>query len=962
MRRWFLSYHSPDQALAERLKAAIERKDSASSVFFAPLHIRAGGFWTAHLAQEIAEADAFILLVGERGLGNWQKLEYDEALDKRVKSPDFALVFVLLEGQTAPGLPFLRRLHWIVTPDPTSEKDIARLFDAASGVGASPGELWRYTAPYRGLSAMEEKDSDYFFGRGRETVEVIRALEIAPGKLPILLGNSGVGKSSLAQAGVVAALKRQAWPEEGGRSNAWPHVFEDSRRWCFLTLKPGAEPLKALVGSFLDTWQFASIDPAWVKHLNDWIELLLNGHATLSDLLDTTERRHSELNRPKVPAFFLYVDQGEELYVRAEERQGRRFSEILAHALPDARLRAMMSMRSDFLGGLQRDEPLFNARRQIDVPPLREGELRTVVSRPAELLSARFDPPGLVDIITRRTAEDSVKDVGALPLLSYTLDDMWTQMVKGGEGVLRLPAASFELGGVLVDRANTFLATHPGAEDVLQRVLTLRLANVHEDGEPTRRHAMRSEFSDREWRLVSELADHPNRLLVTVTPDSGDTYAEVAHEAIFRRWGRLREWIAAEREFLVWRGGLERDRRRWELAPTDLKKDALLMGLALWQAQSWLQRRPDDLPDGLREFVVRSGEVESERQEAARQGEILRVRAEEELARFRAEKEAREQRERAEFEELGRRKAEVAATRARFNARWLMLAVGVLVTVVITGLVSWWEQQALVENFYAFTNVQALTPAQERALEPGAVFKECTDCPNMIVVPAGNFVMGSPNDEKGRQENEGPQHSVAIARPFAASQYELTFDNWDACVDYGGCPMNRSDNGWGRGRRPVINVSWADAQQYVAWLSKVTGQPYRLLAEAEWEYAARAGTTTTYYWGDKIGNANANCDGCGSQWDNQQTAPVGSFAPNAFGLYDTAGNVWQWVQDCYHDNYGDAPSDGSPVTGGECTMRAIRGGSWGAAPPFVRAASRFARDPDYQSGSLGFRVGRTLAP
>jgi hypothetical protein len=214
MSRWFLSYHSPDQALAERLKAAIERKDSASRVFFAPTHLRVGGAWTAQLAEEIAEANGFILLIGQAGIGRWQVPEYDEALDKWVKSDrKFPLIVVLLEGQAAPGLPFLRQLHWIVTPDPSSEKNIARIFDALSGGGSSPGELWRYTSPYRGLEAMREEDSDYFFGRKRETVEVLSALAGAPDRLPVLIGNSGVGKSSLAQAGVLAARKRQAGPK-----------------------------------------------------------------------------------------------------------------------------------------------------------------------------------------------------------------------------------------------------------------------------------------------------------------------------------------------------------------------------------------------------------------------------------------------------------------------------------------------------------------------------------------------------------------------------------------------------------------------------------------------------------------------------------------------------------------------------------------------------------------------------
>jgi hypothetical protein len=428
--------------------------------------------WSAQLAQEIAEANAFILLIGGAGIGKWQVHEYDEALDKWVNSDrKFPLILVLLEGQTAPGLQFLRQLHWIVTPDPTSENTVARIFDGAACGGTNPGELWRYTSPYRGLEAMEEKDSDYFFGRTRETVEVLNALAAAD-RLPVLIGNSGVGKSSLAQAGVLAALKRQAWPEEARAPNAWPAVFQNSRQWCFLSLKPGTEPLKALVECFLDTWQYTATEPERVKQQHGWVELLHDGKAMLSDLIEATERRRGELDQPKPPGFFLYVDQGEELYVRAEEVQRRRFSELLAQALPDLRLRTMISLRSDFLGHLQSDKPLFKARQQIDVPPLGEEELREVVNRPAQLLAARFENDRLVDIITRRTAEDSVKDVGALPLLSYTLDDMWTQMVRQGDGTLRLPAESFELGGVLVDRANTFLAMHPGGETALRRVLS----------------------------------------------------------------------------------------------------------------------------------------------------------------------------------------------------------------------------------------------------------------------------------------------------------------------------------------------------------------------------------------------------------------------------------------------------------------------------------------------------------
>lgn len=246
-----------------------------------------------------------------------------------------------------------------------------------------------------------------------------------------------------------------------------------------------------------------------------------------------------------------------------------------------------------------------------------------MVNRPAELLSARFETAGLADIITRRTAEDSIKDVGALPLLSYTLDDMWTEMVKRDDGMLRLPAQTFELGGVLVDRADVFLATHPKFENELRQIFTIRLANVREGEEPTRRRALRSEFTNDEWRLVCELVDDPNRLLVTATPEGGETYAEVAHETIFRRWSKLRDWIATEHEFLAWKTGLEAARRAWQATPDGLKGDALLRGAPLAQAQSWLEKHSDDIPKVNRNFIDLSAERDSKARARARSTRAL---------------------------------------------------------------------------------------------------------------------------------------------------------------------------------------------------------------------------------------------------------------------------------------------------------------------------------------------------
>jgi formylglycine-generating enzyme required for sulfatase activity len=918
MRRWFLSYNSQELGLMESLESALRRKDPGAKVFFAPKSLRAGGLWLPELARGIAEATAFVLLVGEKGIGPWQALEYYEALDRRVKQPDFPIVLALLEGQPAPGLPFLRQLHWVIAGDPASEKSLAQVIDAAQGGGTPPGELWRHTAPYRGFHAMTESDADFFFGRANETAEVITVLAAAPGKLPALLGNSGVGKSSLAQAGVLAALLRQAWPETAAAPGAWPPAFNASRRWCFLKLKPGTEPVRALVEPFLWTWQFDAVDPRRAELQSSWVSRLLDGKVTLRDLLDATQARYrDELHQPEPPAFLLYIDQGEELYVRAEERERRRFSEIVVQGLGDPRLRAMMSLRADFFGELQKDQALCDVHQLISVKPLREAQLGEVVSRPAELLSARFETDDLAASIAHRSAEESTRDAGALPLLSYLLDDMWTKMVHRGDGVLRLPAQAIELGAVLVERADAFLAAHPGSEDELRRILTLKLATVREGEEPTRRRAPRSEFTDAEWGLVSELADHPNRLLATAKPETGEIYAEVAHEAIFRRWNRLREWIAAEREFLAWRTGLEAARRAWEATPEGSKNDALLMGAALTQAQRWLARRKD-LSVVDRDFIDQSAERER---------------------------------------------------KARARARLVQAFVYVLLVGMITGLIGWINQSYLKEQTnwywimrpYRVENVTpyVLKPEAERALKPLASFRECAkDCPEMIVIPAGEFTMGSPATH---ERSYRPQHKVTIAKPFAVSKFDVTFADWDACVSVGAC-FKRPYIDFGAGTKPLIRVDWDDAQQYVAWFSKMTDKTYRLLTEAEWEYAARAGSTTAYSWGDAIGKGNANCFGCGSEWDGRGTSPVGSFTPNAFGLYDMAGNVLQWVEDCYQDDYNGAPSDGSAWTSGDCIRRVVRGGSWHSGPPALRSAARDWRTFGFKDYYLGFRVGRTLSP
>ena len=272
-------------------------------------------------------------------------------------------------------------------------------------------------------------------------------------------------------------------------------------------------------------------------------------------------------------------------------------------------------------------------------------------------------------------------------------------------------------------------------------------------------------------------------------------------------------------------------------------------------------------------------------------------------------------------------------------------------------------------------------------------FQECAECPVMVGIPAGSFIMGSTEHERGRFDNEGPQHKVAVAA-FALGKTTVTIEQYatflrqtgyqpEPCDRYHGLYWDSRGHGlafppgisppplW-----PAYCLNWNDARAYVAWLnskvakaarqvsSKSIEGPYRLPTEAEWEYAARGGVTAARWWGATVGEANANCNGCGSPWDGRDLAPVGSFGPNPFGLYDMLGNVWQWTEDCWNDSYIGAPSDGRAWITGACDKRVMRGGSWSSLPVFIRSAARSGNDIkgcdfDY-ANYAGFRVARSL--
>jgi len=236
------------------------------------------------------------------------------------------------------------------------------------------------------------------------------------------------------------------------------------------------------------------------------------------------------------------------------------------------------------------------------------------------------------------------------------------------------------------------------------------------------------------------------------------------------------------------------------------------------------------------------------------------------------------------------------------------------------------------------------------------VFQDCAACPKMIKVQPGSFMMGDDNGYK----YERPAHDVTIDYPFALGKYEITFDEWEACAQELGCKPAPDDHGWGKGRYPIINLTYKDIGDYLAWLSKKTGQTYRLPSEAEWEYAARAGTTTAYWWGDKPGKNNANCRKCGSKWSGHGSAPVGSFDANPWGFHDMHGNAWEWVADCWSPHYALAPTDGSARMDGNCKEPVTRGGSWYYFPKLSRSAYRYKNGINVFSYNISFRVLREM--
>ncbi len=782
-------------------------------------------------------------------------------------------------------------------------------------------------APYRGLRPLEAEDCGIFFGRGGaivEALDLVRGLvEMPPPRFFVVLGASGAGKSSFLRAGLL------------------PRLARDDRH--FLPL-PVIRPERAAVTG--DTGLLIALESALRvagiattrARLRDAVG---QGAPGLRPILRELAKKkaHAPLDggRLALPTLILLIDQGEELFGSEGQEEAEALLALVRDLVgedPPAML-VIFGIRSDFYEHVQ-ESPLLGGIRKVpfDLGPMPKGSYADVIKGPAERLAdtrRRIEiEEGLVDALLSDIEQDGAKD--ALPLLAYTLERLYIE--HGGDGDLTLSGYR-SLGGIRgsieaavaralrsADYASEIPKDAAARQALLRQGLIPWLAGIDPDtGAPRRRIALLSEIPEDSLPLIRLLVDQ-RLLTIDVAKDTGAATIEPAHEALLRQWDLLQSWLTEDAGLLAVLESVKRASRDWD--KNERGKTWLVHATHRLLAAEKLTTRPD--------LAAHLAALDREYLAACR-------------------------------------KAEAAASRRRKLVQGLVYT---LLVGIIAGLLGWINQDyikdrvtwVMVTRPYMYRSVApyVLPLEAEREFKPGATFTECDkDCPLMVVIPAGDFMMGSPADEPGRAAIEGPPHEVKIGRRFAVASDEAVFSEWDLCVKYGDCPPI-SDGGWGRGNGPVINITWFDAKRYVAWLSRMTGRDYRLLAEAEYEYATRAHTTTGYYWGPNLGKGNASCNGCGTKYDGVQPAPAGSFPANGFGLHDMVGNVWEWVDDCYNASYEGAPTDGSAWIFTNCPYRVARGGTWTGLTKSVlpRSAIRDWRPPDYPC--CGFRVARTLVP
>lgn len=931
----FLSYSRSDQQAAIAMRTALEKQ--GLTVFHDIQAIHAGDNWMNALQNTLRDCSGFVLLAGRDGVQRWINAEVQVALSRHLSPHDDAeclpIYPVLLEGANYDVLPPFLQLFQLTPWSPDEAVPQALLDAVASGVSTYDYDKKPFEGcPFLGLNAFQREHAQLFFGRRLETLQALACLgdqqQTNPDRIQSTTntvyyrwlqveGNSGSGKSSLVNAGMLSMIEQGAlWPRTGYEK--W-RIFEP--------MMPGRNPLEMLADTLAHK-QKGLIEAN--RSLLAWTKELEADERALAYAL--REYRQNDT------AFLLIIDQFEELFTFAEEQPRKQFDALLATALQDPQcpLFVITTVRADFLDRfemLTKLQGIYNDHcKRYFLPQISEQGLREIIQQPAKL--AGLDVSDVSEMVIR----DAVGEIGALPLVENGLHYLWEQR-QGNKLSVQLYTGKGGLAGLLSTQADQLL-NQLGADKKYALKLLLRLTRINNEGHHTRRRITREEAihvagkGERGEKVIQLLSgqralDGRNQQgalrLITVSEPRHDNNgngatANTSHNV--KQQDDTQRYVDLIHETLVRsRGEDEKTGKPVGYWPTlynyidDNRDNDMHLQQLQYQSKCW--------------------------QQSSLLGKwaILATR-----------------RERKEYKKLDIDKSSMEG-RFLFWSRWvgrlqILILTFVLCVLGVIGDALWWANEKNLPFGYAF-----LKPLWHLGYFPE---------PEMVEIPAGSFHMGCVSG-KSCEKQELPVHEVNFSEPFFMGKYEVTFLQYDRYIwekqNTGEDVQYPSDQGWGRYDRPVVEVSWYDAQAYIRWLNKKTGKDYRLPSEAEWEYAARAGTETRFSTGDCITGKQANFHvsymldkGCGLIGKGLgKTSSIGSYPANAYELHDMHGNVWEWVEDGYNESYKKAPRDGSSWLG---TGRVLRGGAWNFNEEPLRSANRGTSSPDYHANTIGFRLSR----
>jgi formylglycine-generating enzyme required for sulfatase activity len=911
----FISHSSKNSAEAERLRDWLESQGWGRSQVFLDLQdLKSGDSWRDVL-NAMGDKEAVIVCLSNEWLGSHECVREFTQAQERGKP----ILPIFVAPVTVPIPRFITDLQ---IGDATKEDGFQSLRDSLLAKRITPQSFsWPpqndpTRSVYRGLQALDVQDAAIFFGRDADIARALDELRRlrggAPQRLLVILGASGAGKSSFLRAGLIARLKR-----------------DDEN---FLVL-PIVRPERAAISGAQGLAASISTAPGRAISINSAADLAGAFAELRGPVMERLARNAAaarETHTAKPPTLIIPLDQAEELF-GADHAERAKFCEIVSEAITqDGNALLVATIRSDSYESLQ-NGLLPDRQTPFTLPAISAGSFQEIIEGPARLAK----PPLSVEPALTQQLLTDLNAADALPLLAFTLERLQSQY--GADGKLTLTDYRDKLGGLsgaIQSAVNAVLGAQPRKNELAlaRRLFVPSLVQVDQDG-VKRRVARRQDLPAE----VQTLADRfvAQRLLVT---DAANI--EVAHEAILRQWPALSGWITEERGALVVIDSVRAAAREW-------RDHAERRGNQ--RGESWLAHRGDRLKDA--EKIAARADFASAIDDNMR-AYLAACRKEEQRA---------------------------------VGSRLRMQVLAGVSALAVLGVGYAYTQRATLEPMVlGWWNYQRFAHSREAlmAFAPGEDFRDCressTDCPVMVVIPEGTFLMGDApeptTDEQGRVMAGPDQRRRISIRRFAVSAHEVTFAYWEACVAGGGCrgAAEPSDSGWGRETRPVINVSWDDAQDYARWLSRMTGHDYRLLTEAEWEYAARGVTSADdprngESW--SFGNDQSQLGDFAWFTSNSdaQTHPVGMKRANPFGLYDMHGNVWEWVQDCRAE-YKPSMLDGSAAefdaaASGDarsCSLRVFRGGSWNTDPRYLRSANRDWYDPGFRINVIGFRVARTL--